>query len=56
MRGLMDEVVWSAESPGAYLATMFRVVVVLLGQHEDQMKSGHIAIGYLRMRGSRMHV
>ena len=36
----MDEAVWSAEPPGAYLATMFRVVVVLLEQHEDQLKSG----------------
>ena len=42
--------------PGGYLATVLRVVVVLLGQHEDQLKGGlsmdgspHLAIGYLRM-------
>ena len=32
----MDKVVWPAEPLGAYLATMVRIVVVLLGQHRDQ--------------------
>ena len=36
----MGQVVWLAKPPGAYLATMLRVVVVLLGQHDDQFKSG----------------
>ena len=36
----MGEAVWPTEPPGAYLATMLWVVVVLLGQHEDQLKSG----------------
>ena len=36
----MGEAVWAAEPPGAYLAIMLRVVVVLFGQHEDQLKSG----------------
>ena len=34
------KLVWPAERPGAYLAIMLRVVVVLLGQHEDQLKGG----------------
>ena len=33
------EAVRPAEPPGAYLATMLQVVVVLLGQHEDQLKN-----------------
>ena len=36
----MGEAVWPAETLKAYLATILRVVVVLLGQHEDQLKSG----------------
>ena len=40
LEAYMGEAVWPAEPPGAYLATMFHVVVVLLGQHEDQLKNG----------------
>ena len=40
LEAYMGEAVWRAEPPGAYLTTMLRVVVVLLGQHEDQLKSG----------------
>ena len=36
----MGEVVWPAEPLGAYLATMLQAVVMLLGQHDDQPKSG----------------
>ena len=36
----MGEAVRLAECARAYLATMFRVVVVLLWQDEDQVKSG----------------
>ena len=40
LKTYMGEAVWPAKPPGAYLATMLRVVVVLLGQHEDLLKSG----------------
>ena len=48
----MGETVWLAEPPEAYLTTMLRVVVVLLWQHENQLKSEfswipHLVIGYL---------
>ena len=36
----MGKAVWPAENPRAYLATMLWVVVVLLGQHEDQLICG----------------
>ena len=40
LEAYMDEVVWPAKPSGTYLATMLWVVVVLLGQHENQLKSG----------------
>ena len=36
----MGEAVWPAEPPGVYLTTMLQIVVVLLWQHADQLKSG----------------
>ena len=36
----MGEAVWPTKPLGAQLATMFQVVVVLLGQHEDQLING----------------
>lgn len=36
----MGEAVWPAEFPGAYLATMLGIIVVLFGEYEDQFKSG----------------
>ena len=36
----MGEAVWPVEPPETYLASMHQVVVVLLGQHEDQLKNG----------------
>lgn len=40
LEACMGEEVWLAELPRAYLATMFHVVVLLFGQHEDQLRSG----------------
>ena len=40
LEAYMDEATWPAKPLEAYLATMLWVVVVLLGQHEDQLKCG----------------
>ena len=42
LESYMGEAVLSTDSPppGAYLATMLRIVIVLFWQHEDQLKSG----------------
>ena len=49
LEAYMGDVVWPAEPLGAYLTIMFWVVIVLFGQHEDQLKYGspHLAIGYI---------
>ena len=40
LEACMGETMWAAKPPGGYLATMLWVVVVLFGQHDDQLKSG----------------
>ena len=40
LEAYMGEAVWPAEPSGAYLVTMLWVVIVLLGQYEDELKSG----------------
>ena len=40
LKAYTGEAVWLVEPPKAYLATMLRVIIVLLWQHEDQLKSG----------------
>ena len=51
----MGEEMWLAEASGAYLANMHQVVVVLLGQYEDQLNKWisihgdpYLGIGYLQ--------
>ena len=39
LEAYMGEAVWPAEPPRAFLATMSRVVVMLFGQLEDQLKN-----------------
>ena len=38
LKAYMGEAVWLAKPPGAYLGTMVWVVVMLFGQHQDQLK------------------
>ena len=40
LEAYMGKTVWPAKPPGAYLTIMLQVVVILLGQHEDQLKGG----------------
>ena len=40
LEAYMGEVMLPAKPPETYLIIMLRVVVVLLGQYEDQLKSG----------------
>ena len=39
LEAYIDEAMWS-EHPEAYLATLLWVIIVLLWQHEDQLKDG----------------
>ena len=52
----MNEAMLPTDPPEVYLATMLRVVVVLLQQHNDHLKIGdgspHLTIGYLLKRES----
>ena len=43
----MNDIVWPADFLGLYVATMFRVVIVLVRHLEDQQNGGlpHLAIG-----------
>ena len=40
LEAYMDEAVWPAEPPGAYLSIVLRVVVVFLGKHKDEQRNG----------------
>lgn len=40
LEAYMGKAAWPAEPLGTYLATMLWEVIVLLGQHEHELKSG----------------